>query len=100
MSDPELAPAHLSVSQVDALMGAMEDGQPFTVVFTKKNGDERYNQGVEDGYNNKRTKGAMAPVSGTRSKSEGLPTPKEIGEMSLDEYRKVRDKVLKANRPT
>lgn len=67
---------------------------------SKKSGDERYNQGVEDGYKNKQSKGALSSVSGARSKPEGIPTPKEIGEMSLEDYRKVRDKVLKANTPS
>lgn len=57
--------------------------------------DKGYKQGVEDGYKNKRDKSAVSSESGAGSVATGLPTPKSIDEMSLDEYMKKREMILK-----
>ena len=57
--------------------------------------DKGYKQGVEDGYKNKRDKSAASSESVGGSIDTGLPSPKSIDEMSLDEYKKKREMILK-----
>lgn len=58
--------------------------------------DEAYKTGVEKGYKTKRAKTAMTSEPGASSTNTGLPTAKQISEMSLEEYRKSRDKILRS----
>lgn len=58
--------------------------------------DEAYKNGVKKGYKTKRDKTAMTSEPGTSNTSTGLPTAKQIEDMSLDEYRKNRDKILRS----
>lgn len=54
---------------------------------------KKYEQGVKDGYENKQLKSAAStePSSGP----QGLPSRKDISSMTLDDYKKIRDSLLK-----
>lgn len=57
--------------------------------------DKGYKQGVEDGYKTKRDKGAVSSESGAGSVATGIPSAKAIEDMTLDEYIKDRERILK-----
>lgn len=56
--------------------------------------DKNYKKGVSDGYKNKASKNSVSSESGSAVKG-GLPTLEDIGKMSLQEYEKHRDVILK-----
>lgn len=55
---------------------------------------KKYEEGQNEAYKTQRQKSAMSGTSGSSPKPKGVPTPKEVGEMSLSEYMKNRDTIL------
>ena len=55
---------------------------------------QRYEQGIQDGYQNKQAK---IGVSGepNRGSSKGIPSRRDIAQMSLEDYMKIREELLR-----
>ena len=57
--------------------------------------DQKFQEGVKAGYDNKQAKSAVSSASGSTSSVNTIPSRKEIAEMSLEEYKAKRDMILK-----
>ncbi len=110
----EFANSHKDYAELEPLMYSVFQSLPEqtqTLVVSSKEGlellyshakrqklesdlDKRYQQGVNDGYKNKASKSSVSsePMSGQKP---GLPSLEDIGNMSLEDYKKVRNTVLK-----
>lgn len=55
--------------------------------------DKSYKKGTEDGYKSKKNKSSISPTPGGSKNTPGEVTRKSVGEMSLQEYKKLRDEI-------